>query len=354
MVRQSRKLDHIKFAMQLGDGPLASGFADITIVPNCLPGLCWDDIDVTATIAGIPLRHPVIINAITGGATDVTSINASLAEFARLTGCAMAVGSQYAALEDPTMRESYQVIRKKNLKGQIVANVGAHVTPEQACRAVDMVKACAIQIHLNVAQEIIMAEGDRTFVGYLNNIYRIAAGVDVPVIVKEVGCGIAREQAQLLAQTSIQAIDVGGAGGTNFLAIEAARKGRVLNPEMLSWGIPTVISTLEVASAIPDSMDLIVSGGVRSALDVVKALTLGGRAVGIAGPIVRSLQETGMETTVTWFQQFMDDFKRYMILAGAANTEALHQSPIVIAGFSREWCVARQIDITKYATKKHG
>jgi isopentenyl-diphosphate Delta-isomerase len=354
VVRQSRKLDHIKFAVQLDDGPLASGFADLAIVPNCLPGLCWDDIDVSTTLVGMPLAQPVIINAITGGAADVANINASLAEFARLTGCIMAVGSQYAALEDPTVRESYQIIRKKNPAGQVLANVGAHATLDQACRAVDMVQACAIQIHLNVAQELIMAEGDRTFAGYLENIYEIAARVGVPAIAKEVGCGIAREQAQMLTATGIRGIDVGGAGGTNFLAIEAARREIALSQETLRWGIPTVISTLEVAAAIPDFTDLIVSGGVRSPLDVVKALSLGGRAVGIAGPIVRSLQEQGLEATVMWFQQFIEDIKRYMILAGAMNIKVLQQVPIVITGYSREWCLARQIDITKYATRKHG
>jgi isopentenyl-diphosphate Delta-isomerase len=338
----------------LDDGPLVSGFADITIIPNCLPDLCWDDVDVSATAAGIVLRHPVIINAITGGAADVTDVNARLAEFARLTACAMAVGSQYAALEDPAVQESYQIIRKKNPNGQVFANLGAHATVEQAQRAVDMVGACAIQIHLNAAQEMIMAEGDRTFVGYLDNIGEIAAHLDVPVIVKEVGCGIAWEQALLLAGTGVRGIDAGGAGGTNFLAIEAARNGIPLSAETLTWGIPTAISTIEVASVIPDTVDLIVSGGVRSPLDVIKALSLGGKAVGIAGPIVRLLQDQGLEVAINWFQQFIDDIKRYMILAGSSNTAELRQAPLVITGYSREWCTARQIDITKYAVRKHG
>ena len=354
MVRQSRKLDHLKFAMQLDDGPSSNAFEDMTIVPNCLPDLSCDDIELSTTVAGIVLQHPVILNAITGGAADVTEVNARLAEFARITGCAMAVGSQYAALEDLTVRESYQVIRKVNPDGFVLANLGAHVSYEEAQRAVDMVGACALQIHLNVAQELFMVEGDRRFTGYLNNIEKIATHIDVPVIVKEVGCGIAREQAQVLSKTGIRSIDVGGTGGTNFLAIEAARSGISLEPDVLAWGIPTAISAIEAASVLPDTIDLIVSGGVRTPLEVVKSLILGGKAVGIAAPIVRSLEEHGLDTTVKWFQRFIADLKRYMLLAGAVNINELKKTPIVITGYTRQWCSVRAIDIIRYAVRKHG
>jgi len=354
LVRQSRKLDHLKFAMQLDDGPSSSAFEDVTIVPNCLPDLCCDDIELSTTVAGIVLQHPVIVNAITGGAADVTEVNARLAEFARITGCAMAVGSQYAAMEDLTVRESYQVVRKLNPDGFVLANLGAHVSLEEAQRAVDMVGACALQIHLNVAQELVMAEGDRKFTGYLNNIEKIAGHVDVPVIVKEVGCGIAREQAQVLSKTGIGGIDVGGAGGTNFLAIEASRSGIALDSDALAWGIPTAISAIEVVSVLPDGIDLIVSGGVRTPLDVVKALGLGGKAVGIAAPIARSLEENGLDATIRWFQRFIADVKRYMLLAGSANIHGLQKTPIVITGYSQQWCSVRAIDITRYAVRKHG
>ena len=150
-------------------------------------------------------------------------MNGHIAEFACLTNTAMAVGSQYAALEDPEVQHSYQIVREKNPDGIIFANLGAHATPMQAQLAVDMIHAQAIQIHLNPAQEFMMAEGDRDFSGYLKNIAKIVESVKVPVIVKEVGCGIAKEQAALLAEVGVKAIDVGGMGGTNFLAIEAAR-----------------------------------------------------------------------------------------------------------------------------------
>lgn len=355
-MRQSRKLDHLKYSLALSDGPNASGFADLSLIHNCLPDLSLNDIAVSSSLAGISLTHPLVINAITGGASDVTAINERLAEFASLTNTPMAVGSQYAGLEHREVQDSYKIVRKKNPNGVIFANLGAYVNPEQAQMAVDMIDAQAIQIHLNPAQEIMMSEGDRDFTGYLTNIENIVKTVNVPVIVKEVGCGIAKEQAALLAGIGIKAIDVGGAGGTNFLAIEAARRQLDTNIEILSWGIPTVISAVEVMSVLPEKIDMMVSGGIRTSLDVVKCLALGGVAAGIATPIVKMLCEESVEHAVNWFQQFLQEIRYYMLLAGAKNVEQLRKTPFIISGYSKDWLTARGIDITKYAvkSKKHG
>ncbi|MBP2634244.1 MAG: fni 1 [Firmicutes bacterium] len=352
MIRQSRKLEHLKYSILLDDGPAAAGFTDFHLVHNCLPNLSWEDIEIATAIAAIPLSQPVIINAITGGAPDVTAINRMLAEFAHITGTAMAVGSQYSAIETPTEAESYKVVRELNPDGILFANLGAHASPEAAVCAVEMIGAQAIQIHLNAGQEIIMSEGDRNFTGYLANIEAIINKVNVPVIVKEVGCGIAREQAQALAGIGVAVIDVGGTGGTNFLAIEAARNQLTLSDEMLSWGIPTAISAVEVLAAIGENANVIISGGVRTPLDVAKALALGGRATAIAGPIVKVLSDKGIEGAVHWYQQFITDLKRYMLLVGACSIKDLSTIPIVVTGFSREWLTIRGINITQFAERK--
>lgn len=353
-MRQSRKLDHLKYSLALGDGPGVNGFSDIKLVHNCLPDLKWDEIDISSSIAGISIHNPLVINAITGGAKDVTMVNGQIAEFACLTKTAMAVGSQYAALEDPDVKQSYKIVREKNPDGVIFANLGAYATASQARLAVDMIDAQAIQIHLNVAQELIMEEGDRDFSGYLTNIRNIVEGVSVPVIVKEVGCGIGKEQAKLLAQIGVQAIDVGGMGGTNFLAIEGARSQLALSQELLSWGIPTAISAIETMSVLPKVLDLMVSGGVRTPLDVVKSLALGASAAGLATPIIRMLYEKETEEAVSWFQNFLHEIKCYMLLSGAGNVKNVSKIPVVITGYSREWLIARGIDITKYGvSEKH-
>lgn len=353
-MRQSRKLDHLKYSLSLADGPGVSGFADITLVHNCLPDLGWDELDISSSIAGIPIHNPLMINAITGGAHDVTAMNGRIAEFACLTNTAMAVGSQYAALEDPDVEQSYKIVREKNPDGIIFANLGAYATPQQAILAVEMINAQGIQIHLNPAQELMMTEGDRDFSGYLMNIARIVDRVKVPVIVKEVGCGIAKEQVQLLAEAGVTAIDVGGMGGTNFLAIEAARSQLNKYPESLCWGIPTAISAIETISVIPKHLDMMVSGGIRTSLDVVKALALGGVAAGMATPIIRMLYENDIEYAVSWFDNFLYEIKCYMLLSGAVSILNLAKAPVVITGYSREWLVARGIDIRAYGIgRKH-
>lgn len=351
-MRQSRKLDHIKCSLSLADGPGVSGFADMNLVHNCLPNLGWEKLDLTSSIAGIPINNPLIINAITGGAHDVTTVNGQIAEFACHTHTAMAVGSQYAAIEDPQVLQSYKIVREKNPDGIIFANLGAYATPQQAQLAVEMIDAQGIQIHLNVAQELIMTEGDRDFSGYLTNIEKIVDHVQVPVIVKEVGCGIAKEQAALLAQIGIKAIDVGGMGGTNFLAIEAARSQLPVVPETLCWGIPTAISAVEIMSVLPKHVDMIVSGGIRTSLDVVKSLALGGNAVGMATPIIRMLHEKNMEYAMEWFTNFLHEIKCYMLLSGAGSIQDLAKVPVVITGYSKEWLMTRGIDTTHYGVRK--
>lgn len=181
------------------------------------------DIDVSTTLMGIKLSFPLLINAVTGGALDVTNMNRKIAEFAKEVQLPMAVGSQYVAIANNEVLESFQVVRQVNPNGVIFANLGAYTSVDDAKRAVNMIRADALQIHLNVAQEIFMSEGDRHFDGYLAKIAAIVEAVDVPVIVKEVGFGIAKEQAIALSNIGVNAIDIGGTGGTNFLAIEAAR-----------------------------------------------------------------------------------------------------------------------------------
>lgn len=350
-MRQSRKLDHLKYSLQLADGPGSSGFADFSLIHNCLPDLAVNAVSLNTSVAGLCLRQPVIINAITGGAKDVIGVNAQLAEVARECGAALAVGSQYSALENPEVTDSYKIIRKVNPDGVVFANLGAHATPGDAKRAVDMLAADAIQLHLNIAQELFMPEGDRDFSGYLDNIAAIAASSRVPVIVKEVGCGIAREQAAALAAAGVSAIDVGGRGGTNFVAIEAARRQDEISADFLGWGIPTAVSAIEVASVLPATVDMIISGGVRSPLDAVKSLAIGGRAVAIAAPLVRRLDEAGLPATIYWFSEFLDDIRRYMVLVGAAAINRLATVPLVIGGSSREWLTVRGIDVTAFARK---
>ena len=351
MTRQSRKIDHMRQALSLADGPASPGFEDLMLVHSCLPEAKFADVSIETTCAGLSLPHPVIINAMTGGAAALTQVNGRLAEVAKRTGSVMAVGSQFAALEFPEVAKSFRVVREVNPQGIIWANVGAYATVEEALRVVDMIEANALQVHLNAAQEISMPEGDGDFTGWLRRIEKMARRLPVPVIVKETGCGMAMEQIRLIAETGVKAVDVGGAGGTNFIAIETARTGRVLSDDLLGWGIPTAISAMEAAQVLPCGVDLIVSGGIRTPMDALKSFAVGAAAVGIAAPVLRCTEEEGIEAAVIWIQDYLATLKKCAMLLGRTSIRDIARHPLVITGRTAQWLEARGISSVKYARR---
>lgn len=350
-LRQSRKLDHIAYSLKISEGPGPTGLQDILLLHNCLPELDVADIDLGTSVAGLPFAGPLFLNALTGGARDVTEINRKLAAAARLCNMPMAVGSQAAALEDAAVQESFRVVRDENPAGLIMANIGAGATVEDACRAVQIIAADALQIHLNMAQELAMREGDRRFRGYRENIKQIAAEIKVPVIVKEVGFGIAGEQARQLQQLGVSAIDVGGSGGTNFARIENARATNRPRPFLSSWGIPTAASLVEVIAAVDEQTDVIASGGFRSAEDVVKALSLGAKAVGIAAPCLQVLQTQGIEALIEYLHELQFEIRCVMLLTGCASVKELRHKPVIITGRTEQWLEKRGIDTARFAIR---
>jgi isopentenyl-diphosphate Delta-isomerase len=341
MSRQARKLEHLWHAVrsELNN----ADFNDINLINNCMPELSLAQLDLSTTVAGIRLESPFFINAITGGVDDAQSVNAQLAEAARECGLALAVGSQMAALEDKTYEKTFRVVRDVYPDGIIFANIGAYATPKQAAQAVDMLEANALQIHLNVPQELMMAEGDTNFRGYQKNIERIISHVNVPVIVKEVGFGVACEQARIFAEIGVAAIDVGGKGGTNFIQIERRRSHQKSNDDLMHWGIPTAISLLEAKTGAPD-LDIIASGGINTGLLVAKALALGAHATGMAGMAVKILLSEGPETLVKHIRELEGELMKVMVMTGAHSITALREIPIVITGFTRQWADDRGLD----------
>ena len=323
--RESRKLDHIRFALQLEDGPQASGFSDMRVLHNCLPQVNRSSVSLETSLPGIGrLAQPIIINAITGGASQVADVNRKLALAAREAHCAMAVGSQYGAVRTGENAETFSIVRKTYPEGILFANVSALASVAEAQKAVDMLEAHALQIHVNAAQELAMEEGDRDFTDWLLHIEQICQEISVPVIVKETGCGMAREQAQQLMDCGVSILDTGGAGGTNFPAIELCRNPGA-NKELARWGIPSVLALLEVCAAKGWQRGIIGSGGIRTALDVFKAQVLGANAVGMAGNILRLICEKGVEETAGWLKQCQEDLKDFYTLTGCKNAQELRQ-----------------------------
>lgn len=347
--RAQRKIEHIQHALSTGQ-QLTNGLDDITFVHQSLPNLSVNDIDLSSKVGELFLSSPLLINAMTGGGgEDTRIINEALSKAAGETKIAVAVGSQMSALKDKNERPSYEVMRKVNPNGIIFANLGSEATVEQAKMAVDMLGANALQIHLNVVQELVMPEGDRDFTNALKRIEYITKSISIPVIVKEVGYGINREIASKLQEVGISAIDVGGYGGTNFSKIENLRRQRVLS-YFNQWGISTAASIAEVRSLNQD-ISIIGSGGIQNALDVAKAIALGSSMVGVAGYFLKIFIEKGYEDLVQEITNMLEDLAIIMTALGVKTVKELQKASLVISGQTHHWLTERGIDTAKYSRK---
>ncbi|WP_332693489.1 type 2 isopentenyl-diphosphate Delta-isomerase [Halalkalibacter lacteus] len=339
MSRATRKLDHIHHALSTGQD-LTHGFEDIAFVHNSLPEMNLEHINLSSQIGELTLSSPIFINAMTGGGGEKTKkINEQLAEVAAQTGVGIAVGSQMAALREEKHRQSFQVVRKIHSKGIIFANLGSEATVEQAKRAVDMIEANALQIHVNVIQELVMSEGDRDFTNTMSRIENIVHGIEVPVIVKEVGFGMSKETVETLASVGVFAVDVGGFGGTNFSKVENKRRQRRLD-FFNEWGITTTSSLLEAYHA-NTNIHVFASGGLQSALDLAKAIALGASAGGFAGYFLRILLEKGQEALLNEVKQLEEDLRYILTALQAINPLELRKKSIIISGDTYHWATQR-------------
>lgn len=349
MSRSSRKWDHIRHALATGQAG-THGLMDVTFIPNSLPNISYVNISLETALGQLPLSSPILINAMTGGVDQATQINRKLALIAREKGLAMAVGSQMAALRDPMLAESYRIVRKENPEGIVIANLGAECTLDQAERAVEMLEANALQIHLNVMQELLMPEGDRDFTGYLQTIARITEKLSVPVIVKEVGFGMARHSIRQLVQAGVSAIDIGGSGGTNFAKIENMRTEDAFHM-FDSWGLTTAQSLLEAGEADLKDIALVASGGIRNGLDVAKTVALGASVAGMAGHFLRLVQTLGTKECLEQVDSLHHQLKIAMVALGTSTLEELRRTPVTIGGETGTWANLRGIDLRKYALR---
>lgn len=271
-----RKDEHIELAMKQNIS--YNDFDSISLEHFSLPEIDFDDVDLSTDYLGFKSSYPIYINAMTGGSDKAKEINEKLAHISKHFNIPFVLGSQSAALKHEELIDTYSIVRKINKDGFIVANVSANATLEQAKKAVNMVNANALSIHINVIQELVMHEGDRTFKHWQQNIKTIVENINVPIIVKEVGFGMSRKTIDTLISLGVKYIDVSGKGGTNFARIERMRaNNRDLTFEEL--GISTVDSLINAANY---DITTFASGGIRNALDIYKALHLGAKAVGLS------------------------------------------------------------------------
>lgn len=347
MSRSKRKIDHIEHALSM-EPPRQSSMDDIAFVHNALPGLNVDDISLDASIGELTFSSPIFINAMTGGGGKETEkINRQLAQVANVFNIPMAVGSQMAAIRDPKEQQSYKVVRQYHPRGVVFANVGSEATVDQAKFCVDLLEADAIQIHLNVIQELVMPEGDRAFRGALERVEKVSEGLEVPVIVKEVGFGIGMEAARALRNAGVAAIDVGGRGGTDFSWIENQRRD-VPYDFFDNWGTPTAAAIVE-SSVMAGKLPVLATGGIQTSMDVAKSIALGASAAGMAGHVLKWLRKDGLDKTIQNLDRLMIELKTIMTALGARSVDDLQKVPLVIKGETYHWLSERSIDTKQFA-----
>lgn len=360
---EGRKAEHLHICLNenVQARQITTGFEDVSLVHRALPETDRDNIELSTTIFNHRLKAPLIVGAMTGGTEKAAKINAAVAEAVENLGLGMEVGSQRAAIEETKLEETFSITRKKAPTAFLVANIGGiqlvrDHSIKEAKKAVDMINADALAIHLNPLQEAIQPEGETNYKGVLAKIGEIAQELDVPVIVKETGAGMASEEAKMLKNVGVAGIDVAGAGGTSWAAVEyhrAKKKGdesrQRLGETFWDWGIPTAVSLVEVVQSV--DVPVIASGGIRSGVDVAKALALGASLTSLALPILRPALD-GPEKVENKLQFIIEELRNTMFLLGAKSLSETSNISVVIVGKTFEWLRARGFQPELYARRK--
>ena len=333
MSHEERKADHIRINLEedVQFPHLTNGLERYRLVHRALPDLDLNAVDTSTELLGKRLRLPLLISSMTGGTVAAEAINRNLAAAAQARGIAMGIGSQRTGIEQPETATTYHV-RRDAPDILLFANLGAiqlnyRYGVDQCRRAVEMIEADALILHLNALQEALQADGDWNWAGLLGKIERVCRGLDVPVLAKEVGWGIDERSASQLAAAGVAAIDVAGAGGTSWSAVEAHRAPtearRRLARAFDDWGTPTAEALLAARHGAP-RLPLIASGGIRTGLDVAKALALGAAAAGVASSFLKAAA-LAAEDVVAEIDDLAGALRIAMFCSGAGNVAALSE-----------------------------
>lgn len=326
-----RKGDHVRIAttQDVQARFVTSGFESVRFAHYALPELDLKEIQLATTFLGRRLDAPLMVISGTGGYPNAERINKVLAQACEEHNVSFQLGSQRAMIEDPSLARTYSV-RDVAPKVHLVANIGVaqlrDIPIEKIAAAVSVVEANALAVHLNPLQEAVQPEGDRNFKFCLAAVAKACEKLDVPVIAKETGAGINAQVAQELENCGVKAIDVSGAGGTSWAAIELKRKGALAAEAFWDWGIPTAQSLRECAGAV--KVPLIVSGGVRSGLDVAKGIRLGASLGAAAMPFVRAAV-VGPKAASQQIQRWKDELRIAMFCTRSKDLVALRKARLL-------------------------
>jgi len=360
---KERKADHIAVCLKedVQAQKTTTGFEDVSLVHKALPELERKKIDVSTTVFGYRFSAPIFVGAMTGGTTEAKKINATLAEAVEELGLGMGVGSQRIAIDNQKVESSFSVVRKKAPTAFILANIGGpqlvnKYGVKEAEKAVEMVQANALVVHLNALQEAVQPEGDTNYSNLLQKICKLAQELDVPVIVKETGAGIAAEDAKMLEAAGVAGIDVAGVGGTSWAAVEYYRakarqdvSSQRLGETFWNWGLPTAVSLVETVKSV--SLPVIASGGIRDGIDVTKALALGASLASATYPFLDPATK-GSEDVKKALSYLVEEVRNAMFLVGTNSIQKLQNVPVVLTGKTAEWLKLRGFQPEVYARRK--
>lgn len=332
----TRKSDHIRINLEEDvRSKLTSGLERFRFIHQALPELNLEEVDLNLDLFGRRLKAPLLISSMTGGTEEARQINLTLAEAAQATGIAMGLGSQRAAIDHPELIPSFQV-RQVAPDILLFANLGAvqlnyQYGLQECLRAVEMIEADALILHLNAVQEAVQPEGNTHFAGLIHKIEAVCKALPVPVIAKEVGWGFSKRAARLLSDAGVAAIDIAGAGGTSWSQVEMHRSEtesqRRLAAAFIDWGIPTADSIRMVHRTAPE-LTIFASGGIRSGVDIAKCIALGATMGGMASPFLKAAVKS-LQNTIEVIHEIEREIRVCMFAAGAGNLEMLHQTDLI-------------------------
>ncbi len=334
---QTRKADHLQVCLEDHvQSQITTGLEQYRFDHDCLPELDWSDLSIGTQFLNKALSAPFLISSMTGGTDLAKTINFRLAEIAQTYGLAMGVGSQRVAIERPDLSESFK-IRKLAPDALLFANIGAvqlnySYGLDECKKAIDLLEADALILHLNPLQEAVQTRGDRNFKNLFDQIEILCENLSIPVIGKEVGNGISGKMAQRLIDCGVRAIDVAGAGGTSWAKVEGGRaidaRQKRLGETFGNWGIPTsdcIQQVRQVSKTIP----LIASGGIRNGLEAAKCLALGADLVGLALPFLKAANESEFAVQ-TLTEILIDELKTVLFCTGNRDLESFLRSDALI------------------------
>lgn len=332
----SRKSDHIR--INLGEdvqSDLTTGLEHYHFIHRAVPEVNLKEVDSSLTLFGKSIHAPILISSMTGGTDEATRINQILATAAQETRVAMGVGSQRIAIEQPDLAKSFQIrsyapdiLLFANL-GAIQLNYGYGI--DECQRAVDMIEADGLVLHLNSVQEAIQKEGGTQFAGLISKIESICKNLSVPVIAKEVGWGFSEQDVTLLTQAGVSAIDVAGAGGTSWALVEKHRTEDMhqwkIAEAFSDWGIPTAEAILNVLHVSP-AMKIIASGGLRTGVDIAKCIALGASLGGMASPFLKAATQS-VDETIKMISMIREEINICMFATGSKTINQIRENKLV-------------------------